>query len=155
MYCPNCGAAEQSVESFCRHCGLFLPDFRAATKSETPPEKHIQINSFFSLATAIVSFSLAIVLYVSLIGREGTPVIIYLVFGFLTAITVWQVQTFVRTRMLKKQFEKLKPRLEESDDSALEGRSSPGQLNEANYENVVPASVTERTTRNLSAPKRK
>ncbi len=63
--------------------------------------------------TAVVSLSLAITLYAMFIGREGTPWILYVVFGFLIAMTAWQVQTFIRTRMLRKQFEKMKPKRDE------------------------------------------
>lgn len=152
MFCPKCGAAEQSAETFCRKCGTFLPDFDQVKKKEIPVEEHIEVNSFFSIATAVVSLSLAITLYAMFIGREGTPWIIYLVFGFLVAMTAWQIQTFIRTRMLKKQFEKMKP--DRSDDVPVQKSVNPAEtarlLDEANFEDIVPASVTERTTRNLT-----
>ena len=28
MFCPNCGAAEQAVDSYCKRCGEWLPDLR-------------------------------------------------------------------------------------------------------------------------------
>jgi len=151
MFCPKCGAADQSVETFCRNCGNFLPDFDKVAKKETPAEKHIEINSFFSAATAVISLALAIMLYAMFIGREGTPWIIYLVFAFMMTITAWQVQTFIRTRKLKKQFEKLRPRRDDGPAKAtLAPKETTNLLDEANFENVVPASVTEKTTRNLS-----
>lgn len=148
MFCPKCGAAEQSIETYCRNCGVFLPDFAKAIKKQTTVEEHIKVNSFFTIATAIVSLSLAITLYATLGFRPETPWIIYFVAAFLTAMTAWQVQTFIRTRMLKRQFEKLRPP-RESATAQLTAETNE-LLPEGNFEHVVPASFTERTTRNLS-----
>jgi hypothetical protein len=151
MFCPKCGKPDQSPEAFCRGCGIFLPDLDRVRKKEVPVEKHIEINSFFSMATAIVSLSLAITLYSVLGFREETHWIIYLVAGFLIAITAWQIQTFVRTRMLKKQFEKMRPRREDDSEQPLtfERADTAKLLDEADFENAVPRSVTEHTTKNL------
>lgn len=151
MYCRKCGAAEQSTETYCRKCGTFLPDFDKLVKKETPVEQHILINSTFSAMTGVVSLSLAITLYVMFIGRDGAPWIIYLVFGFLMAMTAWQVQTFIRTRMLKKQFEKMKP-IRGENVAAQETRKpavTAQLLDKANLEDAIPASVIENTTKNL------
>lgn len=152
MFCPKCGAADQSPETYCRQCGLFLPDLEKLKKKEVPAEQHIAANSFLSLATAIVSLLLAIVLYSTVTRPHDTPWIIYLVAGFLIAITAWQIQVFIRTKMLKKQLENMKPhKANDADDrSALETQQSAPMLEEADFESAVPVSVTERTTRNLA-----
>jgi hypothetical protein len=152
MFCPKCGAAEQSSETYCRKCGQYLPDFDKIESKETPVEQNLLINSTFSIMTAVASLSLAITLYAMFIGREGTPWILYVVFGFLIAITAWQVQTFIRTRMLRKQFEKLKPKRDgiAISEEPLKSADSSRLLDAADFENVVPASVTDRTTRDLS-----
>ncbi len=151
MYCPKCGAAEQSTETFCRKCGTFLPDFDKLVTKETPVEQNILINSTFSVMTAVVSLSLAITLYVMFVGRDGAPWIIYLVFGFLMAMTAWQVQTFIRTRMLKKQLERMKPN--RGEDVAAQEMLKPADtsrlLDEANLKDAIPASVIENPTKNL------
>jgi hypothetical protein len=87
-----------------------------------------------------------------LINRSLTPPwIIYPVFGFLIAMTAWQIQTFVRTRMLKRQFEKLRPKRDiETREAALDSKGATNLLDEANFEDTIPVSVTEMTTRNLS-----
>lgn len=151
MFCPKCGTADQQIETYCRSCGTFLPDFEKAVKKEVAAEEHIKINSVFTVMTAVVSLGLAITLYSTLAFRPDTPWIIYLVAGFLTAMTAWQVQTFIRTRMLKKQFAKLKPASRIDSPSTISG--SQAQLCEADFENIIPASVVERTTRNLSETK--
>lgn len=130
---------------------MFLRDLDKIKKKEVPAEEHIMVNSFFSLATAIVSSTLAIILYSTLGFRPETHWIIYLVAGFLIAITAWQIQTFIRTRMLKKQIEKMRPkRDDETEPPVTLGRAETAKLlDEANFENAVPRSVTEHTTKNL------
>jgi len=150
MYCPKCGAAEQLTDTYCRKCGTFLPDFEKVRKKEITAEEHIKINSFFSIATAVISLSLAITLFVMFIGRDGTPWIIYLVFAFMMTITAWQIQTFIRTRMLKKQFEKLRPKRDIEGEREVIPKAEVNLLEEADLDDAIPASVTERTTRNLS-----
>lgn len=87
------------------------------------------------------------------LGKEDTPVVIYVVAGFLTAMFAWQVQTFLRTLQLKKQFKK---RSDFDDDEKLEtespslaSKATNELLPEAEFENIVPASVTENTTKHL------
>lgn len=151
MFCPKCGTAEQRSETYCRNCGVYIPDFDNAVKKEIAAEEHLKINSVFSIMSAVVSLGLAITLYSTLAFRPDTPWIIYAVAGFLFAITAWQIQTFIRTRLLKRQFEKLKPKRQDASTESTSPEIS--RLPEADLSNVVPASVTERTTRNLSETK--
>lgn len=152
MYCPNCGEADQKKETYCRKCGTYLAEFGKIKRSERPVEEHFQVNTFMSALTGIVSITLAIILYVMFLGKDDTPVIIYVVAGTLTAMFAWQVQTFIRTLQLKKQFKKHNVNNNnEVENKILEIESKPTNelLPEANYENFTPASVTDRTTRNL------
>ncbi len=128
-----------------------MHDLEKLAKKEVSPQAHLSANSFLSLATSIVSLSLAIALYAVLGFRPDTHWLIYLVSGFLIAITAWQVQTFIRTRMLKKQFEKLRPEREPEDDRSaqLENPGTERLLNNALFSGAVPPSITENTTRNI------
>ena len=151
MFCPKCGTAEQSVNSYCRNCGTFLPDFETAIKKEISIEEHLKINSFFSLASAVVGIALAITLYATLISPHNAPIVVYITFGFLMAMSAWQIQTFIRTKLVKKQVAKLKPNRDTADLTMPAADPAPAKaLNEPDLENYVPASVTERTTRNLT-----
>src|SRR5471030_2237280 len=104
MFCPKCGNPNQSPETYCRQCGTFLPDLSKASKRESPPEEHIKVNTVLSLMTVVVSFTLAILLYALLGFRDSTPPIIYAAAGLLIAMGSWHIQTFIRTRKLKKQW---------------------------------------------------
>lgn len=151
MFCPKCGKADQLPETYCRQCGAFLPDFDKIENKETPVEQHLLVNSIFSGLTAFVSLTLAVTLYFMLIGREGTPWILYVVFGFLISITVWQIQTIIRTRILRKHFEKMKLNRNEGTDASesVKPPNTSRLLDDIYLENAVPASVTDRTTRDL------
>src|SRR5215204_3258767 len=102
MFCPKCGKADQSPETFCRQCGNYLPDFDKPARKQTTPEEHLKATAALNLMTAIVSATLAILLYLFFFNRLDTPVIIYITAGFLIAITAWQIQTFWRTLLLRK-----------------------------------------------------
>ena len=149
MFCLNCGEADQKENSYCRRCGKFLPDFDKLRRRETTPEEHLKANSVLNLMTALVSLTLAISLYYFFLGSDDTPVIIYLTAGFLTAMFAWQVQTFWRTLLLKKQI--VKPNRVEDTETPKEFESVPTRelLNEADFSANVPVSVVENTTKNL------
>lgn len=152
MFCPKCGKADQKENTYCRQCGAFLPDFDKIKKRETPPEEHLKIASILNLMTAVVSISLAVTLYAIFLGRADTPVVIYVTAGFLTAMCAWQVQTFWRTLKLKKQFPKRNISSEDSEnEKILHSKPTAELLNEADFEDFVEASVTENTTKNLTA----
>ncbi len=155
MYCPNCGEADQKKETYCRKCGNYLAEFGKIKKSERPVNENFDANIVLSILTGITSLVLAIILYVMFLGKEDTPVIIYIVAGFLTAMFAWQVQTFLRTIQLRKQFKRQgKSNTEHTDNVseklAIESKNTNELLPEADFKNVVPASVTENTTKNLT-----
>lgn len=149
MYCPNCGKADQKENTYCRRCGRYLPDFEKIKRREIPPEEHLRANLVLNIMTAVASLTLAILLYANFLGREDTPVIIYITAGFLTAMFAWQTQVLWRNLKLKKQI--VLPRRGEPGQSTDESEGVPtGQLlNEADLSDAVPASVTEFTTRDL------
>lgn len=127
---------------------MFLPYFNKIKRRETQPEEHLKIASVLNLTTAVVSLGLAITLYTIFLGRADTPVIIYITAGFLTAMCAWQIQTFIRTLKLKKQFPKRD--VQESENEIIfESKPTNELLNEADFSQNIPASITERTTSNL------
>ncbi len=153
MFCPRCGNPDQQPETFCRRCGGYLPDFEKIKNKQSSPEDHLRANAFLNLLTAVVSLSLAVALYAIFLGREDTPFIIYLTAGFLTAIFAWQVQTFWRTQLLKKHFRSNAERKKaaEAEAGGELPAAAPELLAEADFKDIVGASVTERTTKNLTA----
>lgn len=152
MFCPNCGKSDQTANSYCRQCGKFLPDFDNSKKRETSPEEHFKANIVLNIMSGVVSLTLAILLYAFFLGRADTPSIIYVTAGFLVAIFGWQTQVFARNLKLKKQLLK-RNIVAASEEKVLNKAETKRLLDEPNFENFVPASVTEYTTKNLKVKK--
>ena len=152
MFCPNCGNADQTPETYCRKCGTFLPDITRLVKRESPPEENIKVNTVLSLMTVMVSFTLAILLYALLGFRDSTHPMIYVTAGLLIAMGAWHIQTFIRTRSLKKQWKRRGANIE-SDPAAVNQPITGKLLDQPDFENIVPASVTDHTTKHLSETK--
>ena len=159
MFCPKCGKADQQENSYCRQCGEFLPDLSRKNLlafGGNTPEEQIQTNLVLNLMSAVVSLVLAVLLYSVFWRRADAPPIIYIVAAFLIAIGAWQISTFYVGLKLKKSFQKRRASAEAA------AQSSPNQLTdaqpqellpEADFENAVPTSVTENTTRHLKSGK--
>jgi hypothetical protein len=155
MFCPRCGKAEQLPETYCRQCGLFLPDLSKPAKREIPPEEHLKANTVLNLLTIFVSFTLSILLYAFFGFRSSTHPLIYTTAGVLIAIGGWHIQTLIRTQRLKKQWKRRTPLT--GTEAALPERqpafgsaSTAELLDQADFANRLPASVTEHTTKHLS-----
>ncbi len=151
MFCPNCGKSDQKIETYCRQCGVFLPDFSKVKPRETTPEAHLNANLVLNVMTAIASLTLAILLYSFFLGKADTPVIIYITAGFLTAMFAWQAQVFIRNLKLRKHFKNRKGFADQSEIETPELSAKPTRelLPEADFTNHVPTSVVEKTTRKL------
>ncbi|MFM9905247.1 MAG: hypothetical protein ACKVQJ_11830 [Pyrinomonadaceae bacterium] len=153
MFCLKCGNSDQTPETYCRQCGTFLPDLSKPTKRESPPEENIKVNSVLSLMTVIVSFTLAILLYVFLGFRESTHPLIYATAGLLIAIGAWHIQTLIRTRRLKNQWDRRNPKDGKETRRGISRISTGKLLDRPDFRNAVPDSVTDHTTKHLSETK--
>lgn len=156
MFCPNCGKDDQKKNAYCRNCGEFLPDFDNIRKrgfASKTPEENIKTSLVLNFLSSVTSIVMAILLYATHLGKENVNPIIYASAALFTVIGIWQMVDFVTILRLRQHFQKR--RNNDSDETISTEKSfSPTEtrelLNEPNMENVVPASVTERTTKNLS-----
>ncbi len=99
------------------------------------------------MMTVIVSFTLAVLLYIFLGFRENTHPLIYAAAGLLLAMGAWHIQTFIRTRRLKKQWKRRTRNVE--NEPVIGSAPTDRQLEMPDFENIVPVSVTDRTTKHL------
>ena len=153
MFCPKCGSENQKINSYCRNCGFYLPDFEKAVKKVISPEHHLKINSTLTFLSGLLSLILAVLLHILFTGKDSTPIIIYLVIGFLTANFFWQAQTFWRNILLKKHLQgqrnragNMQNKVESLDDNIY---STDKLLNEADFTDFISTSVVEETTEKL------
>lgn len=151
MFCPKCGKADQTPETYCRQCGVFLPDLSKPPKSLSTPEEHVRVNTVLSSLTIVACFTLAILLYAILAFRENTHPLIYVTASLLLAMGIWHIQTLYRILQLRKHFRSKRPNAEMTNrPSNIEGLPRGKFLNEPDLSDAVPASVTENTTRHLA-----
>ncbi len=155
MFCPKCGKADQSPETFCRQCGIFLPDLSKPVKTAQTPQQHLTANLVLNSMTIVACFTLAILIYSMLAFRPDTHPLIYVTAGLLIAMGCWHVQTLWRTIILRRHFKNEGRR--PIPQPEIDGRSvTTGKLlDHPDFENMVPASVTDKTTRHLSKSKNK
>lgn len=143
-------------ETYCRQCGLFLPDLSKPLKRESPPEEHFKANIVLSAMTIVVSFTLSFLLFLILGFKSFTHPLIYVTAGILIAMGGWHIQTLIRTIMLGNQWKRRTPLRETDAPMSLKSVSTGKLLNEADFSDAIPASVTEHTTRHLAdAPRPK
>ncbi len=158
MYCSSCGKADQTPDTYCRGCGIFLADLSSRLHlvnralGVNTPEQHVTFNLAIDLITAVVSSLLLVFLMGYFDGRfaktgEAAPTIIYLVYVFLGLVTAWQFISFLVGLRLRRKFQRAGATAKEPDEVAA-GLASPA-LSEARYESTVPRSVTEDSTRRL------
>ena len=155
MFCPKCGKAEQLPETFCRQCGLFLPDLSKSGRRELPPEDHLKANAVLSSMTIITSLTLSILLFAFFGSSSDTHPLIYVTAGLLIGIGAWHIQTLIRTQKLKKQWKRRTPITEigtalHQPPPPIESATTAKLLDPADLSGTIPASVTENTTRHLA-----
>ena len=153
MFCPNCGKSEQQENTFCRQCGVYLPDFTKQGKRRVSPEEHIKSSIVLDVMTIVAALTLSILLFASFLGKGNTPPLIYVTAGFLIAISAWQAQTLWRTLQLKKHFRERKIETSEerkqNTEKVFDSFLTKPLLNEADYSSAIPPSVAENTTKKL------
>lgn len=149
MFCPNCGNAEQTPDTYCRSCGEFLTSSslpgRLAFGGRTPQQNLTSIN-VLSLIAAILSFHVGIWMYLT---QFNVPFVFYLGAAVLLCNAAWHLSNFVIGMRLKK-------RLNNAKEDSVENvrRVSPVVTREllplGNQADAVPISVTEDTTKHLA-----
>lgn len=159
MYCPNCGNANQQANSYCRQCGEFLPDLskkkkQSAFGGETPQDQ-IRTNLILNFMSGIVSIVSALVLYAMFWNRGSEVQLVFVVAAFLLAMGGWQFSTFFVGLKLRKHFRKGREESNEAgipsnQPSAFASAQTKELLNEADLSDIIPASITENTTKHLA-----
>ena len=146
MFCQKCGKPEQLPNNFCRQCGEFIPDLTKnntlAFGGNTPNEK--LLSTYYLSLTGFLS---SLVVLLGLIwGGLNNPRIVF-VTAVILGINIFLFAgiLFISIKMKKR----LNGEQEQEDTNLINEISSQNLLGETGFENYVPASVTEKTTKNL------
>lgn len=145
MFCPRCGVADQTPDSYCRQCGEWLPDLssgriggRFGTTSREQKIRKMRILQFVSIGMSLAATAIVVTFLAS--GRDPEMLGIAALFGFL--VTVYQVITLVLG------YKVLAPKQEREQAPVSRIDSAPNHaLRAANTaEFIKPDSVVENTT---------
>jgi hypothetical protein len=155
MFCPSCGADNQTVKAYCKRCGEWLPEFKrrsSAFGGETP-QQNVFTNLFMSALSAVVALFSAIALYATYLGTDQAKWSIYLAAAFCLCIAGWQASSFVVGLKLRNRLNRARESVK--TDSQLEQAPVATALPAADMSNFVGAqSVTENTTELLQPVRR-
>ena len=148
MFCPDCGAENQTANAYCKRCGDWLPDLKrrslGAFGGETP-QQNIFTGLFLSGLSAAVALFSAIALYATYLGTNEAKWSIDLAAGFCLCIAGWQSSSFFVTLRLRKRFNDSRQSLVQP--SELSKPESVAALNAGDLSAFVSTpSVTENTT---------
>jgi hypothetical protein len=150
MFCPNCGAADQNSNAYCRQCGEWLIDQKAARKHGTKPEDKMKAMLFFNATSALFALISAAALYSSYLGTPEIKWSIYLAGSFCSIIAVHQTVSFFFALGLRQKFTR---RRDSSTQSIQQKTESPLLADPGAAHTIATPSVTETTTK-LLEPRR-
>ena len=152
MFCPNCGAADQNSNAYCRQCGEWLIDQKSARKHGTRPEDQIKAMLIFNGTSALFALVSAVALYASYLGTPEIKWSIYLAGAFCTVIAVHQTVSGFFALGLRQKFKRIRGK----PTAAIQQHTGPSLLAGGETAPMVGTpSVTETTTELLESPPRK
>ncbi len=159
MFCQKCGAADQSVDSYCKRCGEWLADpsqlrrRRGHLGARTPEERNRKMRILEAISAL---FSLgALVVIIGVLSGKLDKAVLVVAADLCIVIGIFQVVNFLIGRTLQNRLKRA--RADEHEAAALpKPEENAPQLNPADYSSFVPpASVTENTTEFLETVPRR
>jgi len=145
MFCPNCGAANQTAKAYCKRCGEWLPEFKRGVFGGDTPQQNVFTNLFMSALSTVVALFSAIALYATYLGTDEAKWSIYIAAAFCLCIAGWQASSFVVGLKLRSRLNRARESVEPA--SQLEEVRNATALPPADMSIFARAqSVTENTT---------
>jgi hypothetical protein len=144
MFCPNCGAADQNPNAYCRQCGEWLVDQKSARRHGSKPEDRMKAMLIFNGLSAVFALVSAIALYATYLGTPEAKWSVYLAAAFCSVISVHQTVSFFFAFGLRQKFKRGRPDTGRPLESKAEGNALLGSAETAPIINAP--SVTENTT---------
>jgi hypothetical protein len=151
MFCPNCGAADQSPTAYCKRCGEWLADRKSfGGRGASKPEERITTMIVFNGLSALLALFSAIALYATYLDTPEAKWSVYVAGACCLVIAVHQMLSMAFALELRLRLKRGRtdagPALvsEASDNVAALGSGKTTEFVEAR-------SVTENTTELLEA----
>jgi len=151
MFCPNCGASDQSPNAYCKRCGEWLADKKSFSgRGGSKPEERMTAMLVFNSLSALLALFSAIVLYATYLNTPEAKWSVYVAGACCFVIAIHQMLSFAFALELKLRLK----RSHTKDRSAIgsEAGSSVSALRGGETTQFIEVgSVTEPTTELLEA----
>jgi hypothetical protein len=153
IYCPKCGAGDQSVEAYCKRCGEWLPDIDALTRPGllrklTREEKIRKMRILEVISAGLSLISVAVILTVLTGGNDKQ--FLFLAVICCSLVAVYQMINFYLGYKLQPRETESRADKRDVIDATTEGEVR--MLGEADKNQIVEIpSVIEHTTELLDA----
>lgn len=146
MFCPDCGAADQIPNGYCKRCGEWLVDPQLKRRVATgDPLGRINTMMGFSAISAVMSLSAAVMLALTYFGSPEARWSVFVTVAMCAIIGIHQTMNFFFAfefrQTIKARRDNMKqprPEVRGATTAALESGSAT--------EFVRPSSVTDHTT---------
>lgn len=156
MFCPKCGAKDQSAESYCKRCGEWLPDVDAMVgpslfRTRTREEKIRKMRVLEAVSAGLSLMTAAII--ISVLAGGADPQLLFLAALCCLFVAAYQVINFYLGHKLQ---ERIAQSRSNRTNSLIAGEERVAKLNPVDTSSFVNrASVVENTTENLAAVRHK
>jgi len=151
MFCPTCGAADQSPHAYCKRCGQWLADKKSFGGSGgSKPEQRMTAMIVFNGLSALLALFSAITLYATYLNTPEAKWSVYVAGACCLVIAIHQMISLVfalelKLRLKRGQTDAKQTTVSKSGDTA----AALGVGETAQF--VDARSVTENTTELLEA----
>jgi hypothetical protein len=153
MFCPNCGAADQSPNAYCKRCGQWLADKKSfGGHGASKPEQRMTSMIVFNGLSALLALFSAIALYLTYFNVPDAKWSVYAAAACCLVITIHQLISLafaleIKLRLKRGHTDAGQPAITATNFGALGGaKTTPF---------VDARSVTESTTEILEAVPRR
>jgi uncharacterized membrane protein YvbJ len=148
MFCPNCGADDQTADAYCKRCGEWLPDIAALAKpglfrKASRDEKIRKMRILEAVSAGLSLTSAAIIISVLATGRNVEMLFLAAICGVVVA--VHQIINFYLG--YKTQHKIAESRSDIADNIKVMDEKRPLEINSADMTPFIDVpSVVENTT---------
>ena len=151
MFCPNCGAADQSPNAYCKRCGEWLADKKSfGGRGASKPEQRMTSMIVFNGLSALLALFSAIALYATYLDTPEAKWSVYVAGACCFVIAIHQMISMGFALELKLRLKR--GHIEAGQTVVPEAANSIPALGNGETTQFVDArSVTENTTELLEA----
>ena len=151
MFCPNCGASDQSPNAYCKRCGEWLADKKSFSgRGGSKPEERMTVMLVFNSLSALLALFSAIALYATYLNTLEAKWSVYVAGACCFVIAIHQMLSFAFALELKLRLKRGHTKDRQAIGSETGGSVAALRGGETT-QFIDGQSVTEQTTELLEA----